>query len=145
MKKTLIFTLWLACILNSFTGCSYNRSESSLEENAMADNGDELMEGEKAEKEQGNDLEIKKTIEGDFKTYYEMSDGTWSYDGQSYKYRLVISGRMPNAAKDSTFIYLSNIEDISFSQAYMASGISSNMEDYFEPEEAVFVGWEIPE
>ena len=40
-----------------------------------------------------------------------------------------------------TFIYLSNIEDIPFDRAVMASGLSSNMDDYFSPEEAVFVGW----
>ena len=36
---------------------------------------------------------------------------------------------------------LSNLEDISFDRAVMASGLSSNMADYFKPEEAVFIGW----
>ena len=76
-------------------------------------------------------------------TYYEMDDGTWMYDGRNYKYRLEITGRMSNAAKQSTFIYLSNIEDIPFDRAVMASGLSSNMADYFSPEEAVFVGWKV--
>ena len=70
-----------------------------------------------------------------------MDDGTWLYDGHIYKYRLEISGRMNSSAKDSTFIYLSNIEDISFDRAVMASGLSSNTADYFSPEEAVFIGW----
>lgn len=43
--------------------------------------------------------------------YYEM------VDGYSYKYRLEISGRMGGAVKNSTFVYLSNIEEISFDQA----------------------------
>ncbi len=80
-----------------------------------------------------------KTIETDLRTYYEMSDGTWECDGYTYKYRLEISGRMPNAAKDTTYVYLSNIENISFQKAMMASGLSSNMEDYFAIEEAVLV------
>ena len=42
-----------------------------------------------------------------------MSDGTWQLNGISYKYRLEIIGRMPNAVKDSTYVYLSNIENIS--------------------------------
>ena len=46
---------------------------------------------------------------------------------------------MNNTAKDSTFIYLSNIEDIPFERAVMASGLSSNMDDYFDPSEAVLV------
>ena len=71
--------------------------------------------------------------------YYEMSDGTWQADGHSYKYRLEITGRMNNAVKDSTFVYLSNIEEISFEQAWKAAGLSSNLDDYFDPEEAVLV------
>ncbi len=71
--------------------------------------------------------------------YYEMSDGTWKADEYTYKYRLEITGRMPNAVKDSTYVFLSNIEDISFHKAMMASGLSSNLEDYFDVEDAMFV------
>ena len=80
-----------------------------------------------------------KTIEGNMKTYYEMSDGAWKFEEHTYKYRLEISGRMPGANKDTTYIYLSNIKDISFHQAMMASGLSSNTEDYFALEDAVLV------
>ena len=82
---------------------------------------------------------VKNTIEGNMKTYHEMSDGTWMCDGQVYKYRLEISGRMPNAASDSSFVYLSNVEEITFDQAYRAAGISSNSDDYFSPDKAVLV------
>ena len=37
-------------------------------------------------------------IEGNIRTYSEMPDGTWQAEGKTYKYRLEISGRMPNAA-----------------------------------------------
>ena len=37
------------------------------------------------------------------------------------------------------YIYLSNISDISFEQAWKASGLSSNTDDYFSLEEAVLV------
>ncbi len=80
---------------------------------------------------------VKNTIEGNMKTYYEMTDGTWMCDDRLYKYRLEINGRMPNAAADSSFVFLSNIEEISFEQAYKAAGISSNSDDYFSPEKAV--------
>ena len=73
--------------------------------------------------------------------YYEMSDGTWQIeDGHSYKYRLEVSGRMNAAESDSTFIYLSNQESIPFDQAWKASGLSSNMDDYFDEADAKFVG-----
>ena len=88
-----------------------------------------------AKKEDG----IKNTIEGSRKTYYEMTDGTWMCEEYTYKYRLEISGRIPNAAKDSTFVYLSNKEDISFEQAWKAAGFSSLSTDYFSPEDAVLV------
>lgn len=74
-------------------------------------------------------------------TYCELSDGTWkTEDGeQTYLYRLVLTGRLPNAARDTTYTILSNVEDIPFDRAWRASGLSSNTEDYFAPEEAVFV------
>lgn len=71
--------------------------------------------------------------------HYEMSDGTWKTDEHTYQYRLEITGRMNNAAKDSTFVFLSNIEEITFDQAWKASGFSSNMDDYFDVEDAKFV------
>ena len=82
---------------------------------------------------------VKNTIEGNMKTYYEMTDGTWKCDDRVYKYRLEINGRMPNAAVDSTFVYLSNIEEITFEQAYRAAWVSSDMNDYFSPDDAVLV------
>ena len=88
-----------------------------------------------AKKEAG----IKNTIEGSRKTYYEMTDGTFKCEELTYKYRLEIFGRIPNAAKDSTFVYLSNKEDISFDQAWKAAGFSSLSTDYFSPEDAVLV------
>lgn len=41
--------------------------------------------------------------------YYEMSDGTWKTDDYTYQYRLEITGRMGNADKDSTFVFLNYI------------------------------------
>ena len=85
---------------------------------------------------------VKRAVKGNMDTYYEMRDGTWMCNDHVYKYRLEISGRMPNAAKDSTFVYLSNTEEISFEQAYKAAGISSDTRDYFSPDEAVLVEME---
>ena len=82
---------------------------------------------------------VKSTVEGNVKTYQEMTDGTWMCDGHIYKYRLEVQGRMPNAAADSSFVFLSNIGEISFEQAYRAAGISSDSADYFPPETAVLV------
>ncbi len=81
------------------------------------------------------------TIESDVKTYYEMSDGTWECEGHIYQYRLEIKGTMPNAETSSTFVFLSNIENITFDQAWKAAGLSSDLEDYFAVEDAVLVEW----
>ena len=88
-------------------------------------------------------VHVVETIQGEYITYDRMSDGTWEADGHTYKYRLELSGRTPNAIKDSTFVYLSNIEDITFEQAWKAAGLSSNTEDYFDVEEAVLVEWKV--
>ena len=82
---------------------------------------------------------VKNTVTGSMKTYSEMDDGTWTCDGRTYQYCLEITGRMPNAVTDSTFVYLSNIKEITFDQAYKAAGVSSNADDYFPPEKAVLV------
>lgn len=84
----------------------------------------------------GNTADV---IEGNVKVYSEMPDGTWQAEGRTYKYRLELSGRMPNAAADITFIYLSNEENITFEQAWKAAGFSSNTEDYFSPDDAMLV------
>ena len=90
---------------------------------------------------QAKEAEVVNTITTDLKTYYELSDGTWECDGQVYKYKLEISGTMPNTETSSTFTYLSNIENISFNRAYKAAGVSSNTNDYFPVEDAVLVNW----
>ena len=82
---------------------------------------------------------VIRIVEGNMKTYYELSDGTWQYNGHTYQYRLEITGRQPSAVKDTTYVYLSNIAEISFQKAMMASGLSSNTEEYFDIEKAVLV------
>ena len=83
--------------------------------------------------------EIKNTVKGNIKTYCEMSDGTWLCDEQTYQYRLEIKGRLNNAVHDTEYVYLSNQPEITFEQAWKASGLSSNTADYFPTETAVLV------
>ena len=71
--------------------------------------------------------------------YYEMSDGTWKTDDYTYQYRVEVTGKMNNAAKDSMYVFLSNTKDITFDQAWKASGLSSNTDDYFKEEETKLV------
>ena len=84
-------------------------------------------------------LQYRSIRKGNIKTYYQMTDGTWFCDGYSYQYRLDIKGRLHNAACDSEYVYLSNIPEISFEQAWKASGLSSDTNDYFQTQEAVLV------
>ena len=71
----------------------------------------------------------------------QMDDGLWIAGDYAYMYRLEITGRMHNAAKDTTYIVLSNRKHLSFEQTWRASGFSSNMDDYFDPTVAVIVGY----
>ena len=75
------------------------------------------------------------------KMHYYNTKKEWCADGYSYKYRLEITGRMNNAAKDSTYIVLSNKENITFDQTWKAFGYSSLSTDYFKPEDAMIVGY----
>ena len=71
--------------------------------------------------------------------HYQLSDGTWMTDNYNYKYKLILTGRLNNAAKDSTYEILSNNPDITFDMAWKASGLSSNADDYFKEEDAIIV------
>lgn len=71
--------------------------------------------------------------------YYEMNDGKWKTDDYIYQYQVEVTGKMNNAAKDSMFVFLSNTKDITFDQAWKASGLSSNTDDYFKEEETRLV------
>ena len=94
---------------------------------------------------QSNDLGPVETIQGNLKTYYKNADGTYQFNGQTYKTRMEIRGQMPNSSATSTFVYLSNLKNISFARAWKAAGFSSNMSDYLAPEEAVLVEWRTEE
>lgn len=74
-------------------------------------------------------------------TYYEMSDGTWKTDDYTYKYRLILKGKIGTAEINSSFVVLSNTDDITFEQAWKASGLSSNTDDYFDAKDAIIVGY----
>ncbi len=124
MKK-IITTSLLIVLLLSLLGCS--QKEPSVVKTYEVTDIESMNENE-------NDQDLITMVE-----YYEMSDGTWRVDGYTYQYRLEITGRMNHAAKDSTFVFLSNIENITFEQAWKASGFSSNMDDYFKKEDAAFV------
>ena len=87
----------------------------------------------------GHTNDVKDTVTGSMKTYYEMADGTWLCDNLPYEYRLEIKGRLNSAACDSVYVYLSNKPEITFEEAWKASGLSSNTDDYFPIEEAVLV------
>lgn len=71
--------------------------------------------------------------------HYQLSDGSWMTDEHNYKYKFELTGRLNNAVKDSTYVVLSNKDNITFDMAWKASGLSSNSEDYFKPEEAIIV------
>jgi hypothetical protein len=125
MKRIALFFVLLSLVL---VGCSkkeisivktYEVTDASMSHSTFDNNG-----------------EIANLVE-----YYEMSDGSYMTEsGDTYKYRLVITGRMNAAVRDITFVFLSNIKDIPFDRAWKAAGFSSNTNDYFNPEDAILVG-----
>lgn len=129
MKK---FSLCLLLFVVAFgmVGCSQNKETTIV--NTFEQTPSNLIK-EYAE----NSKEVIST------TYYEMSDGTWKTDEYTYKYKLVITGKLNNSVKYITYTILSNIENITFEQAWKASGLSSNLDDYFKAEEAIFVATQI--
>ncbi|MCI9507523.1 MAG: immunogenic protein [Oscillospiraceae bacterium] len=118
----------LACILAaSLLGCSRSQEPAVLRTFEATP-----LELSKEYAEEGQEIV--------FQTYCEMTDGTWTTDGRTYQDRLVIKGRLRGAVRDVAYTILSNIGDITFEQAWKASGLSSNMADYFDVEDLTFVG-----
>ena len=106
----------------------------------ITDNGNGTIDTEIIEQGSLSDsLNYSSIIKGNIKTYYQTTDGTWSCDGYTYQYRLEIKGRLNNAVQDSEYVYLSNIPEITFEQAWKASGLSSDSNDYFQIQDAVLV------
>ena len=87
--------------------------------------------------------EIAKTYEqseeeGVAKTYYEMDDGTWKCEDVTYQYRLELSGKMPNAVRESHYVVLTDQEELTFVDV-SKSLYSSNLEDSRVMEGSVIV------
>ena len=134
-KKTTKWGMFFATILCMVVvvGCAVNGEEKEVAEVSIKKNEIEDVTKEKYF-EQG---------------YYKRSDGKWAIEvvgdeigtikTMVYQYRIVLHGRIPNAAMDSNFIILSNRKNITFEQAWKASGLSSNSNDYFDPKDAVLV------
>lgn len=125
MKKKIV-PFMIVIVMFLLAGCSQNKEVSVVKTYPITDS-------EVVQKCFNNNQFV--TIEA----YSELSDGTWKCNDIIYKYRLEISGRMGGAVKDNTFVYLSNIENISFEQAWKAAGYSSNMNDYFDIQDAILV------
>lgn len=128
MKKIIAMALCLMLAL-SLIGCG-TKGEKPLYPDAN-------------EKEQ--EIIIDESKRGALKEYTQNTDGTWECEGINYKYKLGVSGIMPNSDNDILFIYLSNLEEITFEQAWKASGLSSDLNDYFDVKDAVLVAWELEE
>lgn len=46
--------------------------------------------------------------------YEQNEDGTWSANGATYNNKVILTGTMPNAAKESTYVVLTNDTGITF-------------------------------
>ena len=125
MKKIITMVLCLVLAL-SLVACGTNNDKHPYPD---ANGEDQVIAKEDTAKE------------GKLKDYSENPDGTFEADGITYKYKLGISGRMPNASKNTFFVYLSNLESITFEQAWKAAGLSSDSNDYFDVKDAVLVEW----
>lgn len=78
------------------------------------------------------------TENGIVATYYEMSNGTWKCNDKIYKYRLELTGRTPNAVRDSQYAVLTNNDSLAFDEV-SKSLYSSLIEDSEVMKDSVIV------
>ena len=139
MIKTIRQLGFILLIVVFFVGCGKPKSEpveNTSIESVISENVQDVSSKEETDVEPSVEEETK------LSSYNQADDGTWEYGGYKYKYRLEIVGRMPNSACDTRIVFLSNIEEIPFDRAWKAAGLSSNMDDYFSPDEAMCIEWE---
>lgn len=72
--------------------------------------------------------------------YVETTLGGFMVANNTYLHCLEITGHLSGAAKNTTYLVLANRKDITFDEAWRASGLSSDTADYFDPKDAVIVG-----
>lgn len=70
--------------------------------------------------------------------YTQSSDGYWSENNQKYKYKVELTGTLPNAKRESTYIVLTNNEHLTFEDVSKCF-YSSNSDDFLDPSETVIV------
>ena len=70
----------------------------------------------------------KSESDGIVATYYEMNDGTWQCGDNTYLFRLELTGRMPNAKSDSSYVVLTDNENLAFEDV-TKSLYSSSLDD----------------
>lgn len=75
--------------------------------------------------------------------YVETILGGFMVANNTYIHRLEITGRLGGAAKNTTYLVLANRKDITFDEAWRASGLSGDTADYFDPKDAVIVGYKL--
>lgn len=75
--------------------------------------------------------------------YVETILGGFMVANNTYIHCLEITGHLSGAAKNTTYLVLANRKDITFDEAWRASGLSSDTADYFDPKDAVIVGYKL--
>lgn len=70
--------------------------------------------------------------------YYQSYDGKWYAENKKYNYRMVLTGKLPNAECESKYVVLSNDKTISFEKVAW-SIVSSNSSDWLDQEIALLV------
>lgn len=110
----------------------------SLYESGLMDSGMLMREVSVMDVPEGLSSEYWWNTPGQIAPYSQTEDGLWESRGKTYKYCLVLTGHLPNAAMDSEYIVLSNEEDITFEEV-AESLFSSQYPTPFAQKDAVLV------
>lgn len=80
---------------------------------------------------------------GDARTDFSLGDGSWEENGLSYTSCTELIGCIPGTEKEASFTVLSN-RDITFEEAWKASGLNAEATEFFDPKDAVIVKMTLP-
>lgn len=69
---------------------------------------------------------------------FDADTDRYTCEGIEYAYRLTLTGTLPHAVRESTYVVLSNAEDVTFEET-ARQFFSSDTADFFDPEQTVVV------
>ena len=123
--KVIVMIVSIIVVVLGVAGCK-STPQNTSETTSLTNNSESVK------------LRYSKNDIGVLRDYYQSYDGKWHAENKEYNYRMVLTGKLPNAECQSKYVVLSNDRTLSFEKVAW-SILSSNSSDWLDQEVALLV------